>query len=950
MSSNFHGRSIKKPVSIWKRDLGVDLKDLFKSLTKFLIDGGTQNWSALAKDLVDIAASVRVKLSFEQVARLLIFRSLQRAIVKLIQDNHGFIKVPLNLTDKELSKLYERLDHLLETTEVKITLNFLEEPKNLSILPQIQSSLSEWLKVFGADPVQAQLISARLPGTFVIALDEEWRDRSRDYEVLFSNDTPFTKGAVQEEAWQQYKTWLQKQVEEPIFLGAFGLKQVYVPLKAYYNCKARTASNKESRYNNSTDKLQEKQVVDLSQEIHAWLEKPNIEDTIRVICGGLGSGKSSFTKMLAADLAEKTHLLVLWVPLHKLVLETSLRNAINSWAKIYHKIVPLKSPEDHESQQRLLIIFDGLDEFSMSGKVSSEATQQFMHAVQELVSPFNQNEARLQVLISGRDLVIQTIIKKVRHKEKVLYLLPYFVPEEQRKEYKDNNGHLSEDQRHTWWRKYGELNGQEYTGLPRELDRYNLIELTAQPLLNYLLALTYERKRLVFSRAVDLNIIYDNLLEDVYERQWADKQGHYTLDDLHLEEFIYILEEVALAIWHDQDRGAATTEKIKIYCERSGLKKPLEIFQQEAEAGVIRLLTAFYFREGNNTLGKEKIFEFTHKSFGEYLTARRIVRGIGEIASKLAQHQQNKNKGWGEKEALIYWATLCGPSDIDFYLLEFIRNEIRRHPEESVANWQQSLTKLFEVMLKYGMPMECLTPRPDCYAEEARQAQNSEVALLAVLNACARYTQEIVNIEWTSEVFGTWLGRVQGQVMNRHFKERSLVLQCLGFLNLKNCILVCRNLDGSNLVRTNLAEADLAGASLFGADLEGANLEQANLHEANLAEAALFDANLSKATLVAARLEGAGLEGANLKEARLFCANLVGANLERANLEGADLGNVDLTAANLIKANLQGVNIEHANFSSVRWTGETSWQGVQGLETVKGMSIDLQKHLGIQTD
>ena len=47
----------------------------------------------------------------------------------------------------------------------------------------------------------------------------------------------------------------------------------------------------------------------------------------------------------------------------------------------------------------------------------------------------------------------------------------------------------------------------------------------------------------------------------------------------------------------------------------------------------MRLLTAFYFRQAMRR-GETERFEFTHKSFGEYLAARHIVATLEELSEE----------------------------------------------------------------------------------------------------------------------------------------------------------------------------------------------------------------------------------------------------------------------------------------------------------------------------
>lgn len=105
----------------------------------------------------------------------------------------------------------------------------------------------------------------------------------------------------------------------------------------------------------------------------------------------------------------------------------------------------------------------------------------------------------------------------------ILHILPYFLTEGERKGYTDPQECLATDQRHQWWRNYGEASGKEYADMPEVLRQDNLREITTQPLLNYLVALSYTRGKIDFSQETNLNAIYEDLLRAVYERDWA---GH----------------------------------------------------------------------------------------------------------------------------------------------------------------------------------------------------------------------------------------------------------------------------------------------------------------------------------------------------------------------------------------------------------------------------------------
>ncbi len=485
---------------------------------------------------------------------------------------------------------------------------------------------------------------------------------------------------------------------------------------------------------------------------------------------------------------------------------------------------------------------------------------------------------------------------------------------------------LEEDRRNLWWRKYGEATGNNYAKMPAELSLDNLLEITSQPLLNYLVALSYRRSKddsidpknkIVFSKDTNLNAIYKDLLKSVYDRGWEKKQ-HPTLKEVEYPQFVRILEEIALAAWHGNGR-TKTVREIEAYCENSGLKGILKIFTEGAKAGVTNLLISFFFRQNGISNTGDRTFEFTHKSFGEYLTAIRIVRELRKINKQLKRRKDDPDDGWDEKQALTRWINILGKSAIDIYLFEFIRNEVTLQDKEEVAGWQKTLSHLIGYMLRQGMPMERQDPRPS-YKEECRQSRNAEEALLIVLSACARHTKEISNIPWQSEEysFARWLSRLKNQIEEN---DKIIVNQCLAWLNLEGANLYGAVLNKANLYGTILDEAYLYNANFYIANLDGASFREANLEGADLEDAYLRKASLEGANLKRANLRKTNLYGADLREADFRGADLEGANFYRADLRGADLEEANFYGACLEEANLNGANFRGANLQGANLYG-----------------------------
>jgi uncharacterized protein YjbI with pentapeptide repeats len=921
--NNNQGLPIGKPVPFLCKSVKFNYSEFIKVLGKASVDLACNNWNNLAVDGVEAFAALGLSPGVGEIGWLLVYRSLLQAMKKLVDE--GTELPPERFKPKELKAA---LDLALESSSLSIDSEFFTHPDQASVVKLIQPAFIEWLTASGVTGIDAQVISQRLPVYFAEALHIEWGDRPKDYAVLKEKlDTPFTQSSERIQAWSRYSIWLRKQVEERLFLEAFSLRQVFVPLRAYYHRKKSEEDLTEPMLHSPEERLEgdrktERVVVDLESELFAWLSQPKRDDAIRLISGGPGSGKSSLTKMFAAKLAEQGIIPTLFIPLHHFEPSEDLIDAVGKFVKLdgFFDFNPL---EPEYRGDRLLIIFDGLDELAMQGKVGAKTAQDFVREVQRKVERLNQQNVCVHVLIGGRELVVQANEVDFRKERQILHVLPYLVSPKDRKEYVDPEQLLAQDQRQLWWKCYGRASGSGFTGLPPQLDRGNLNEITAQPLLNYLVALSFRRGAVEFSEETNLNAVYDDLLKSVYSRGWERNQ-HVAIHGIEEKDFGRILEEIALASWHGNGR-TTTVKDIETHCNYSGLKRLLKSFQdnfqENAQASVTRLLTAFYFRRSGSDSTGEETFEFTHKSFGEYLTAKRIVREVRLIQKKLTARQSDPDEGWDEREALHRWAILCGSTTMDEYLFNFILDEVRLQYQSDaaeVAKWQQTFCSLMEFMLRQGMPMERLVPRPN-YQEEFRQSLNAEDSLLAVLGIFQRFTQEVSNIEYPSfEAFGILLARLCGQ---RTDGSNPMSLHVLTYLNLSDCTLIARDFIGANLRGANLRGAKLIGANLIGADLIGSNLSGANLAEANLREAKLIGANLIGAKLKEANLKEANLReakliGANLREANLRKANFIGANLAEANLSTTNLSEANLSEANLSGANLAEANLAEANLST----------------------------------
>jgi uncharacterized protein YjbI with pentapeptide repeats len=867
-----------------------------KASLKLLVNISFQNLNGVVTDLVDLWVS----LGFGQgttpgyLASALIDRSLIRAMGAIIKAHSRELG---HLIRTEQSKLVDRLlsQNPIDINGIEIDREFFNRPEDWEYLKKFESWMELLLQHLGVDSEKARSMSVELPGCFATALDDELGDHRDKYELLtkYFADTLCSDAAQRQRGWRRYSEYLKKQLDRKISNETFTIRELYVPLRAFYTQppeKENSGCPSEIRY-----------AYDLKPAMNEWLENDPTSH-LRAIRGGPGSGKSTFTKFWAAEVAAEKKYKVWHLSLTNLSFSGDLENTLINAAskdKYLHS-----NPLD---ETKILIIFDGLDELAMSGYVGREAANTFVQQLSKLVATATQNGRQWKVLVSGRDTIIQSQTSEFRDPKQIWSLLPYYLTEKEQEQYtcqSESPDLLKEDQRNQWWNNYGQLTGNKYERLPEKLKISDLDEITTQPILNYLLAISPYFLNNEINNKTTCNEIYQSLFEQVYNREWEPLiRTHESTKRIdNCDEFQLVLQEVGLCAWHSGDIRNITEETIFNHFSKNKSKKTQDVFSKFQEVSrsninqvnITKLFLAFYFQEGGKDQEEIKTFEFTHKSFGEFLTAKRLVRAIEYLINKY----NDSNDGWTEEQALEHWVEIVKGGILDMYILKFIRQEIQiRFQEEGgkrlISTWQETCCNLISYLLKKGLPMEKLG---GSFYQMNNYAIQSEITLLAMLHACAICTEKLSTIEWKDEQsFGTWLSRMQGQ---RRGTEVPLVTTCLSWLNLQ----------GANLNMVNLQEADLNGADLTRAALNSADLSRAKLNGSKLNYA-----ELDGAMLVGAELVKANLYGANLTEAKLDCAFLTGAILDSACLNKAHLKKAILTGAFLTGAKLNGSKLEKAD-------------------------------------
>lgn len=926
------GVPVKKQKLLDKK-VKTDLKKIFTAFSKSAIMYFSGKPESAAKEFVSVIDAFEFSTDVSDLSYRLILTSLVNSAHKLAEENSGqFIAA---FEDEE--KLYDNDDYvefldgitdLIEDKEIILDFEMIKNPRLVPIIDDFKKYFSKYLVLFGIPEKDAELIGNRLPSYFVFELNNELRNSFSRYEALIQNlNAPSMEAARKERQWEAYCTYLEREVEKPVFGESFSLNDIFIPLRAYHK------EGKKVRGKNR------KVAVELEVVLDKWLKSNRSEDTIRIIQGGPGSGKSSFVKWWAAKLSQERNVPVLFFPLHHFNIHTSVKAAISEYFKDSENIPLDFNPlEEGYFNQKILLIFDGLDELVMQGKTSKEAANSFIQELKDFCRLKNEGKQRVQVLITGRPIAVQDTEAKLRDSnQQILFLLPYFLNNNQINDYEDVKDILNIDQRNEWWNQFFTLKGLSNHDLPEELRNKEMDKITTEPLLNYLVALSWKDAPEKFDENTNINNVYYQLMLGVYAREYDNKRKYRGISDLTLDDFIQILEEIAICAWQGGDARVTTERKIQEHINNRGLGQLLEEYKASVRGGGIpKLLTAFYFRKfgKEDTENKDDTFEFTHKSFGEYLAARAIVELITAIHEERTENKRkavtrrDKRKGWTIQQVLSEWLRATCRNTIDRDINKFIINEIKLRSDagENVVEWQTSLCEVIEELLITGMPLH-LQEKRFSQIEEMRLARNSEEALLVALTNCARITGKTSQIKW-KDIYSpaAWFSRLSTSLRNKDFAFKNLSRIDLSGMFLDPINLLEANLDGANLEKVTMTLSNLSMASAI-----RANFKEANLNSSKFGVAQLLEANFSEAKLGGVDFKAADLTGADLTGANLTGANLTGAKLTGANLTGADLTRADLTGANLSGANLTEANLMTAKLGLSQLLSSKSLSGVRNL-------------------
>ncbi|WP_290741348.1 pentapeptide repeat-containing protein, partial [Amaricoccus sp.] len=757
---------------------------------------------------------------------------------------------------------------------------------------------------------------------------------------------PFAEGLRRDLAWTRHEDWIRglfhrEQILSLDETAPIPLSAVYHSLRCFWH--EETGPHPDPEAPSGHDRAPRPRVAhiaDLHATLHAWLNDAGRDDRIRVVAGGPGSGKSSFSRAFAVEAIDAGDRRVIYIRLQHMPLGADLHPLIGSYLRgRWHATAANggegfpENPLDWRAQDTLptLLVFDGLDELSHDDDTARDLTRKFIRNVHAFLSRLG--GPPVHALILGRPAACQDALAEAELDPRCLIHVAPLTPLTEegkasdvlgRVESVDDPSALGErDERPDFWKRSASSRGVPADPTPEAVTAPALLGLNAEPLLLHLLVVSGYTDENWQAAADNRNRVYEAIFRRIFERNKA--KDHPATRNLAEADFFTLLESLGLAAWRGNGRTGSEQDFATLRnLHATGAQR--QRFESLEAAQLRNVAVQFHARRDLDAGG----FEFIHKSFGEYLAAR----GLLSAGRRAARRMTDAEEPVSPAQAAEDWTGLIGPAELSEEILRFLIDEARlvETPEALPP-----LTKLFQWTLAHGMPAHKADPGADWRRLETMQ-RCAESALLAVLNALLRVERSAPAAEDRPAIACHWPDeRAAFDFLNR---IAGLLLRparlALGWLDLRKaqlrgaCLVEAylsgADLGGANLRRADLRKADLRGANLIEADLSladlsRASLRRADLRRANLSVAVVNWADLSGAFLRRADLRGASLRradlrGANLIEADLRTAFLFGADLSRADLHGAHLGGANLTLVGLAAASLRFADLRHATVRS----------------------------------
>lgn len=859
-------------------------------LLKFFLDQTHQEPS------LEVCVELAAQAAYLESLRLFLRSSDNREICEKLPQMPASQKI-----SQEIKKLGETShgESILDDREAEKTLVCFHESKLARIFNSI---LISRLMESGLSNKKAEIITERISRKthrYIKRILVEMRDSVTHLAALYGNNWQRDL-----EIYQSIDSYLDeviaKKPYEKVFDEPFSFRDIYVSQKV-----------KSVKNNGQVDDTEE------GKDIQKWaievLQDPNKQGQVIFIQGGPGRGKSVFCRMFADWIRQEIY--PIWIPILIRLRDVEISPENNFEKTLQLAVDKHFSLSDNawlnDRNMRFLFFLDGFDELLLER--GGGGLKGFLKQVGSFQTRCQENrEKSHRIIITGRHMALYGLQDDLPpNLERAEIIL------------------MDSDIQNAWLAKWEILAGKDASLKLRSFlddDKCSneIKQLSREPLLLYLLA------KLLKDRRKEDNLcdgalkqigneggkiqIYEEIVDWVLTKQRSEKSIRnltYNYID-KIDDLRSVLEEVALCVIQS-NVGRTTISAIKQRLRQKGDDRATALFkeaEQDPESSLLKAsLTAFYINPASDEkTHEENSVEFVHKSFGEFLFAKRLWVSLNEWSSP----------GYGRRKYLIPENNLVeevydllGYGVLTLGIVEYLSALLQKYPVDTINLFERLCSFYFWWSNKGFINKLEGSTLPQNKARQLTFYTGQHVVdivtgvnVLILLLELHRYAQTKDDLRGKI-IYHPCRQEKSDDTLYKEYPGNEHLLRTIYYVCSYDTDTFSRAL-GQFLKSSNLSHAYLAGAPLDGVDLSSTNLIRVNLSGSSLISSDLSNANLSH-------------------------ANLSGINLSNANLSGADLSHAYL---------------KRASFDKILWSNNTKWMNARFLHEVIDIPEDLEK----QTD
>ncbi len=880
----------------------VDFNNLLSGLFRLAVahfepSSAVSNVSAGVSDLIKSIKLKEMESDGAKAYRLLLFALGEASAQVLLDDYSRNYDFKATFSYKDIKQVTEQAQNEEDFT---FDDTFLSTPAEHPLVARFLENFQSLLEQSGANKRLLYGLEEKFKSYYIDAFHSEFSENYGQYSVLDSLLQNTTTPAYQREReWKEYRAQLIKQVYQPIFNEHFGLRQIYVPLNAYYHTEEGTGKEKQKK----------KVICRMEEELDEWMTQKAKRDTLRIITGDPGAGKSTIAKVWASKLAERGKR-VIFISLNQVRKSTRpeevIAEFINSKShRFRHNPYDLLGKEETTP---ILFIFDGLDEWIAEGSKSVESVKLFIREALRLLKEANVNKVILRALLLSRPIAIQENLEQFEQDCRVYHVLPLYVTEKFSKDNTIKYELLEEDKRPIWKALYTKFNRLNFKETLLQKDKGEIAEISAQPLLIYLLTIALNAAEgEINEESINVNSIYADILNHVYEREYEDEQKHRQTEDLTKDQYFEIMENIACSAWRRGDERTTTQKAISQQFKEQP-KKIQKLWDKYADEvkgsrGVEALLSSFYFQK-KESVSEDALYEFSHKSFGEYLMARYVIRILRKLS---AIYRGDTDEAEDENIILRKWYEQFHHNGFEMSLISHIVRELileRFKKNNKILVWQEDLTVWLD---KFKNGLFIPEQSSKSFLDFRKEEGNTLFSMLSLLSMVAFVNQQTFSItgwghinykndETYSSEFRNWLSKIsyQGDKYLTNIKLSGSWMFCLYLSDYKFA---------SGLLSDTIWEL----VRLDRVKFHKANLETSHFTTCLISDCHFNRTNLRDFTMTDCRVTHTDFKLADFRNSTIRNCHFSNVSLDLALLDNASFINVHFFKLNVKKNQLSKV-------------------------------------------